>query len=194
MDSMTQVLEESVTQMQSLLGDIAGISWAVPAGDVEWSCRDTAVHVADDLFSYASQVIAQPQDSYLPIDIVIDPNATNCQILETIAMCGRVLGQAVENAHPQARGWHPFGVSDGPGFAAMGAVEVLAHTYDIARGLGLEWRPPATLCGSLLNRLFPHSPDGDPTAVFLYCCGRASLGEHPRLEEWAWDPSVSASS
>lgn len=58
---MTQVLEESVMQMQSLLGDIAGISWAVPAGDVEWSCRDTAVHVADDLFSYASQVIAQPQ-------------------------------------------------------------------------------------------------------------------------------------
>lgn len=159
MDSMTQVLSDSVVQMRSLLSAVVDMSWAAPAGDVEWSCRDTAVHVADDLFSYASQVIAQPQDNYLPIDIVIDPCATNCQILEAIAMCGRVLEAAAENAHPQARGWHPYGVSDGPGFAAMGAVEVLVHTYDIARGLGLEWRPPATLCAPLLGRLFPHAPE-----------------------------------
>ena len=190
MDSMTQVLSDSVVQMRSLLGAVADLSGAAPAGDLEWSCRDTAVHVADDLFSYASQVIAQPQDNYLPIDVVVDQNATNCQVLEAIAMCCRMLEQAVENAHLDVRGWHPYGVSDGPGFAAMGAVEVLVHTYDIARGLGLEWRPPATLCAPLLSRLFPCSPDGDPTAVFLYCCGRAPLDEHPRLEEWSWDSSV----
>lgn len=189
---MTQVLSDSVVQMRSVLGAVADLSWAAPAGDLEWSCRDTAVHVADDLFSYASQVIAQPQDNYLPIDVVVDQDASNCQVLEAIAMCGRMLEQSVEHAYPEVRGWHPYGASDGPGFAAMGAVEVLVHTYDIARGLGLEWRPPATLCAPLLDRLFPHAPQGNPTAVFLYCCGRVPLGERSRLEEWAWDSSVPA--
>lgn len=187
---MTNVLSDSVMQMRSLLGSVADTSWAAPAGDVEWSCRDTAVHVADDLFSYASQIIAEPQGSYLPIDIVVDPNATNRQILDAIVMCGQMLEQAVENAHPEARGWHPYGVSDGSGFAAMGAVEILVHTYDMASGLGLEWKPPAALCAPLLDRLFPNAPTGDPAAVLLYCCGRAPLGERPRLEAWSWDSAV----
>lgn len=190
MDLMTKVLGNSVMQMRSLLSAVVDTSWVVPAGDVEWSCRDTAAHVADDLFSYASQMIAEPQDNYLPIDAVIDPNATNRQILDAIAMCGRMLELAVENARPEVTGWHPYGVSDGSGFAAMGAVEVLVHTYDMACGLRLEWKPPATLCTPLLDRLFPNSPTGDPTAVLLYSCGRAPLGECPRLDAWSWDATV----
>lgn len=99
---------------------MAYTSWAAPAGDVEWSCRDTVVHMAGDVFSYASQVIAESRGNYLPIDVVIDPYATSRQILDAIAMCGRMPEPAVENAHPEARGWHPYRVSDGLGFAAMG--------------------------------------------------------------------------
>lgn len=60
MDLMTKVLGNSVMHMRSLLSAVVDTSWVVPAGDVEWSCRDTAAHVADDLFSYASQMIAEP--------------------------------------------------------------------------------------------------------------------------------------
>ena len=72
--------------------------WSLPAGDLEWSCRHTAAHIADDLFSYASQVIAQPEHGYLPIEAVLDPAAANHEILDAVSMCGRLLRLAVDAA------------------------------------------------------------------------------------------------
>jgi CobB/CobQ-like glutamine amidotransferase domain len=78
------------------------------------------------------------------------------------------------------------------GFAAMGVVETLIHTFDVVRGLNPAdpWRPPAALAAPVLARLFPHAPSGDPTDVLLYCCGRASLGQLPRQTEWQWDSTL----
>lgn len=164
--------------------------WSVPAGDLEWSCRHTVGHIADDLFSYASQVIAQPVTGYLPIEAVLDPAGSIEEILRAVSMCGEVLRLAVEAAPPEARGWHPYGTSDAEGFAAMGIVEVLVHTYDITRGLGITWTPPASLCAPVIDRLFPNAPEGDPAQVLLYCCGRESLPGLERQRAWAWDSSV----
>jgi uncharacterized protein (TIGR03083 family) len=187
---MSSLVVKATEAMTDALREVADGSWEVSAGDVDWSCRDTAAHVADDLFSYASQVIAQPADGYLPIEAAIDPSASNVEILSAVAMCGRLLANAVESADPGARGWHPYGTSDPDGFAAMGVVEVLVHTFDMAKGLGLDWTPPTALCEPVLRRLFPQAPSGDPAAVLLYCCGREPLDELPRLEEWTWDSSV----
>jgi hypothetical protein len=66
------------------------------------------------------------------------------------------------------------------------------HTYDIARGLGSDWRPPAELCVPVLQRLFPDAPDGDPTDVLLWCTGRAALGDKDRLAQWRWWSEVPA--
>jgi uncharacterized protein (TIGR03083 family) len=190
MNSMSSLVVKATEAMTDALREVRDGSWEVSAGDLEWSCRDTAAHVADDLFSYASQVIAQPTEGYLPIEAVIDPSASNVEILAAVAMCGRLLANAVELADPAARGWHPQGTSDPDGFAAMGVVEVLVHTFDIANGLGLDWRPPAALCEPVLQRLFPQAPNGDPVDVLLYCCGREPLEELPRLSEWTWDSST----
>ena len=164
--------------------------WSVPAGDVEWSCRRTAGHIADDLFSYASQVVAQPVQGYLPIEAVLDPAASNDEILRAVSMCGQLLRLAVDAATADARAWHPQGTSDPDGFAAMGMLETLVHSYDITRGLGLGWTPPGHLCAPVLDRLFPNAPAGDPTRVLLYCTGRAPLPGLPRQREWAWDSAV----
>jgi hypothetical protein len=48
--------------------------------------------------------------------------------------------------------------SDPEGFAAMGVVETLVHTHDLAEGLGLAWTPPSDLCSRVLARLFPDAP------------------------------------
>ena len=72
----------------------------------------------------------------------------------------------------------------------MGVVEVLVHTYDIARGLGIDWVPPAALCEPVLLRLFPAAPQGEPSKVLLRCAGRAPLGERARLDGCRWDSSV----
>ena len=166
--------------------------WSVPAGDVEWSCRHTAAHIADDLFSYASQVIAQPVHGYLPIEAVLDPGASNHEILEAVSMCGQLLRLAVDTTSADARAWHPQGTSDPDGFAAMGVLETLVHTYDIARGLGLDWTPPGRLCEPVVERLFPGAPDGDPARVLLYATGRGELPGRPRQLEWSWNSTVRA--
>jgi hypothetical protein len=98
----------------------------------------------------------------------------------------------VDAASPDARGWHPYGTSDPDGFAAMGVVETLVHTFDIATGLGLDWRPPSLLCAPVLGRLFPSAPAGDPSEVLLHVTGRRSLPGHERLTTWSWDSSVRA--
>src|SRR6185436_11494568 len=111
-----------------------------PAGSLEWSCWETAAHVAHDLLAYAGQVTARASAGYLPFDLVIAPGAAPREVLEVVAACGRLLSSAVANAGPGPVAWH-WGMSDAAGFAAMGVAETLVHTYDITQGLGVEWLP-----------------------------------------------------
>src|SRR5829696_3017947 len=62
------LLGAAIAEIASVLGRGLDRDWAAVAGDVDWSCHRTATHIADDLFSYASQVIAQPADGYLPVE------------------------------------------------------------------------------------------------------------------------------
>jgi hypothetical protein len=183
-------IRDATWQMQGALGDAADADWSVIAGDLDWSCWSTGGHIADDLFSYASQVIAQPRHGYLPIEATIEARATPADLLESVVMCGGLLGLAVSSASPDARAYHPCGISDPEGFAAMGVLEVLVHTHDIASGLGVAWVPPDDLCSGVLDRLFPDAPAGSPAAVLLWCTGRAPLGRLPRRTTWRWDSSV----
>jgi hypothetical protein len=135
-------------------------------------------------------VIAQPTHGYLPVEADLEARATPAELLECVAMCGGLLDVAVSSAAPDALAYHPCGISDPKGFAAMGVLEVLVHTHDIARGLNLAWVPPNDLCSGALDRLFPDAPAGSPTAVVLWCASRASLGTVPRRAAWRWDSSV----
>lgn len=172
------------------LDRFADADWSRPARDLEWSCWTTGVHLADDYFAYASQILAQPPSSYLPIEVVLGERATAAQLLDSISMCAELLHAAATVAPPSSRGWHPAGTSDPGGFVAMGVVEGLVHTFDIAAAFGLEWSPPAELCVPVLDRLYPHAPDGDPADVLLWASGRIALDGRPRLETWTWDSSV----
>ncbi len=187
---MSELVGAATHELRGALAPVAGADWSVPAGDVEWSCRRTAAHVADDLFSYASQVLARPAAGYLPVEAVVEDRGSNAEVLDVVVMCGDLLRLAVDAAPREARAWHPCGVSDADGFAAMGALETLVHGYDIAQGIGVGWLPPDELCAPVIARLFPDAPAGRPAEVLLYCTGRLPLGDRPRLTEWAWDSTV----
>ena len=183
------LVSASTAVMQDALGG-DDRDWSVAAGDLDWSCRETAVHVADDLFSYASQVVAQPSQGYLPIEVSLEPAAEPASLLRCVVMCGELLRLAVSSAASSTRAWHPYGTSDPEGFAAMGVTEVLVHTYDIARGLDIVWVPPPELSEPVLLRLFPRAPSGDPSEVLLWCTGRVALTGRLRQTQWRWDSSV----
>jgi transposase, IS30 family len=68
--------------------------------------RETGAHIADDLFSYASQVIAQPAQSYLPIEASIEARATSSELTSTsrvAAATGMSLPRMTSTGEPVQR-------------------------------------------------------------------------------------------
>lgn len=192
---------EAVVLSADALTSVLDADWTVPAGDLSWSCWDTAEHLADDLFAYAGQLGPRrpPLDTHVPFawtrktpggpasSIFGDPEAGNAGLIQVIEACGTILRSVVATVSPATRAHHVYGVSDPEGFAAMGVVETLVHTHDISRGLGFAFTPPSDLCARVLHRLFPDAPaDTDPWATLLWATGRGELPGRERLVEWRW--------
>jgi hypothetical protein len=186
------LVTDAVAEARRVLGPCRDADWSVPALELDWSCWQAGVHVADSLVFYASQIIDQKPASWVPFELVMADDATPDDLLRAIGVGGAILDRTVTAADPADRGYHIYGSSDAGGFAAMGAIETLVHTYDIAQALGTDWRPPGELCAPVLDRLFPDAPAGDPQAVLLWCAGRSTLGDRPRQTDWRWDGTVRA--
>jgi hypothetical protein len=178
-------VEEAVAEMVGVLGRLGDADWRVPAGALEWSCWQTAAHVAHDLASYAAQVAGRATEGYLPCGLVTAADAAPREVLQVAAACGRLLSVAVERAGPGPVAWH-WGMSDAAGFAAMGVAEVLVHTYDITQGLGVAWFPSESLSRLVAARLLPDAPPGPASEVLLWATGRADLPGQHRVSEWVW--------
>ncbi|MBN9738302.1 MULTISPECIES: maleylpyruvate isomerase N-terminal domain-containing protein [unclassified Pseudonocardia] len=180
-------VEQAVVVMTEALRGTDDADWSAPAGPLEWSCRDTAVHVADDLFGYAAQVAVAPAGDYPPFELTVPAAASVDGLILVVETGGAMLASVVRTAPPGVRGWHPYGDGDACGFAAMGVVEVLVHTHDITRGLGVGWTMPAPLCRGVLARLWPDTdPGDDPAATLLHRTGRAALNGVPPPSRWRW--------
>ncbi|PSK98352.1 hypothetical protein CLV63_10523 [Murinocardiopsis flavida] len=193
------------------LGRAPAAAWDRKAGPLEWDCRETAEHLVDDLFAYAVQLGPRtpPLDAEVPFHwesrrpggpenaVHADRAAGPAGLLQTLEASGALLVAMVRTTPPEVRAHHSFGVSDPAGFAAMGVVETLVHTGDLAEGLGLDWAPPADLCARVLTRLFPDvasdngsDPDAasgtGPWPTLLWATGRAELPGRPRRTRWRW--------
>lgn len=169
------------------LGPAVSQDWSQRAGRLTWSCRKTAVHLADCLVAYAAQVAAEPADHWVPFTFGAPRNATPEGLLELVAASGRILAASVRDASPSSRAWHPYGMSDPEGFAAMGVTETLVHAGDIAAGLSVPFAPPPDLCNRAVARLFPDAGDhDDPWALLQWVTGRIELPDRPRVRSWRW--------
>ncbi|WP_175440095.1 CPCC family cysteine-rich protein [Micromonospora nigra] len=149
-----QDLERAVRMMGEVLEPLSAHDWSVAAGTLDWTCRETLAHIGHDLLAYAAQVAGRVQDAYLPLDLVIRDDAPVSDVLLAVEACGGLLVAALRAAGPDTRAWH-FGSCDVSGFAALGVAEVVLHTYDITRGLKVNWWPPAKFSTRILARLAP---------------------------------------
>ncbi|MER6299624.1 maleylpyruvate isomerase N-terminal domain-containing protein [Kitasatospora sp. NPDC001539] len=184
-DPVREALEEC---LQVLAPHARDRDWTVPAGPLEWSCRDTAAHIAHDLLAYAGQLAARPRDRYLPFDLTVRPEADPQQVLAVLTAAGQLLGHALDASTDDLRAYH-HGPCDPIGFAAMGVAELVLHTHDISLGLGLDWQLPGAASRFVLARLFPDAPedpDTHPGDVLLWCTGRGELNGRPRKTSWVW--------
>ncbi|MEH0823023.1 MULTISPECIES: DinB family protein [unclassified Micromonospora] len=182
-------VRSAAAAMTAVLGPATDRDWTVRAGDLDWSCWTTAAHIAHDLVAYTGQVSGRPDGGYLPFDLRVRADAAPAEVLTVAAAAAGMLAATIDAASPDDRAWH-FGPCDPGGFAAMGVAEILLHTGDLTRGLGLDWSPPAGLCAGVVHRLFPDAPDGDPAPVLLWLTGRAPLGDRPRRAAWTWQAAL----
>jgi hypothetical protein len=182
-------VDQSVAEMIRVLAPHESADWRRRAGPLDWSCRETAAHVAHDLLAYAGQLAARPGSAYLPFDLRIRDDASPHDLLRIVSGTGRLLSIALAASDPSLRAWH-WGPTDPSGFAALGVNETLVHTHDITEGLGISWHPPEPLCRGVLARLFPGAPEGDPVQVLLWCTGRTDLAGRPRLSSWVAKAAV----
>lgn len=183
-------LDTAISSVMSALRPAAGRDWSVRAGELDWDCWHTAEHIGDCLLSYAAQLAARPEGRYVRFLASVDKDATAAQALEFAETGGRILVAMVRTAPADVRAYHPTGIADPEGFAAMGCAEALLHGQDIAAGLGLAINPDPGTCRAVLARLFPDTPDDlagtDPWRALQWSAGRVSLPGHPRLSRWRW--------
>lgn len=191
----------AVTLSVRTLAQAPDEDWDRPAGDLDWSRWETTEHLADDLFAYALQIgpATPPLTTHVPASwrrerpggpastVFVAREEGRDGLLQVLEACGALLVAMVRSTPPTVRAHHVHGVSDPEGFGAMGVVETLVHTHDVATGFGLPWQPPADLCARALHRLFPGAPtDAAPWPVLLWSTGRAELPGRARPAEWRW--------
>jgi hypothetical protein len=194
---------ESVRLAMEAFGDVPDDAWDVPAGGLEWSCWETVEHMADDTFVYAAQLSPSAGGTtlkYPPMysfarrpggpdnTVHVERDQGTRGLLRVLDACGGLLAAVVATAPADRIAYHVYGASNPSGFAAMGVVETLVHTYDVALGLGLDFSAPEDLCRRGLDRLFPDVPrDFEAWPTLLWATGRATLPGQGRRTGWRWD-------
>ncbi|KJK39011.1 acetyltransferase [Streptomyces variegatus] len=187
-------MEQAVAECVELLRAVADRDWeGVRAGRLEWDCRRTAVHIAEDLIAYAGQLAGREQDGYTPFELSLEEGTDNAGAVRVIGATGALLAAALRTTPREVRAFHPypFRSANREGFAAMGVAEVLLHTHDMAEGLGLPYEPAPELCDFVLTRIFPHvQPGPTPWPTLLWATGRAEPAGRAQVTGWRWNNNL----
>lgn len=163
----------------------ADADWGVPVPDLDFTVRSVVAHAANGPLWYALDLWSGPSDAAFDLKVRVD--ASNAALLVSLRSAARVCAASIDTAGPETRGFHPAGAADASGFAAMACDELLIHTDDAARGLGLQLSPDPDLAGRVLRRLFPwHDPGDDPWQTLLWANDRVQLPGRPSQKGWIW--------
>ncbi|MFD1504640.1 hypothetical protein FE374_12500 [Georgenia yuyongxinii] len=170
------------------------------AHGLKWSVWHTLEHVLDDLVVYALQVAGQVPHAYLPLAGPGGEELVHCDrasgaagMADSLEACGELLAAALQTRPATSRAYHPYGDADPAGYAALGALEVVVHGWDVLTALDDEVADlPEDLCAGVVARLFPGSPTelGTAQEVLLWQTGRGELPGRARLSRWRPSPGV----
>ncbi|ARF59175.1 hypothetical protein B1H19_01580 [Streptomyces gilvosporeus] len=194
-------VRQAVAHCIGVLRDVPAARWHSRAGGLEWTCWETVEHIADDLLTYAMRfgvartmevsrvplLVSQARENGPANVIFADRTSGSDGLLTVMEACGGLLATVVDSADPTALAPHVFGPSDPEGFAAMGVVETLVHTYDVTHDLDRSWEPAQGLSERVLARLFPDvAVIDDPWSTLLWATGRIETTDRARRTNWRW--------
>jgi hypothetical protein len=87
-DDMTEIADLPAVARASAaaLAGYTDLDWQqVPAADLQWSCWQTALHIADRLYFYAMQVVYGQPDGYLCTELALDDSASPPRLLAALS-------------------------------------------------------------------------------------------------------------
>jgi hypothetical protein len=184
MDGTT--LRAALAACTEFLDDLPEDAWAADVPFMKQTVSGTVLHIAQCMLWYSVDLSAGPPELG-SVEIQVKTDVSPPDAVRTVTTAGRLLAAAVDAAPADARAWHPAGLADPSGVAAMGCDELLVHTGDIATALNVPFQPPNPLAEATLRRLFPWAPDVEAWPGLLWANDRTDLPEHPRPGSgWVW--------
>ena len=173
-------------ECSELLLSAAGDDWTRQIPEMDWNVSQAVAHVTSALIWY-SMDLRSGSIELSTLDLSVKVEATPKDLIATLQSAAFVFASTLDLTGLDVIGWHPWGNADVSGFRAMGCDEILLHTHDAARGLGIEFNPSPELATSTLERLFPWAPPGgDPWLTLKWANGRADLADRRRPSKWRW--------
>ena len=184
-------------ELARVLAPTTSKDWEQLTPDLAWTQVQTAVHTMRACLEYSYQVVGKKLDTYQPVLFERKEAATPADYLTMIPTAARVLSKVVATASPEDRAWHAYGESDPIGFAAMGVIEVSVHTYDLAKGFGIDFTPLSEPSEFAITRLFADTVETNAQFLeeswgkrLLWYAGRIELAGLARREGWKWNGRV----
>ena len=164
-----------------------GADWSAKPEGLDWTCHQLGDHLSAVMLSYAVHAAARTERE-LPLvgrRLGADDPAAYLDLSEAAA---EVLAATVDAMGEGDRAWHPAGIADASGFAAMACDELLIHGSEMVQALGGAFHPPEDLAGEVLRRLFPWAPtEAEPWSALLWANGRLDLPERAAQgAAWVW--------
>lgn len=183
MDStyLVRALDECVSYLSEQDGD-----WSRGIPGMDWTPAQAVAHIGEGMIWYAADATAGPT-RLDAMELTGKTDLPPADLVRGVSSFGTVLARTLQLAPSGVIGWHPAGLCDMSGFAAMGCAELLVHTYDASLGIGTPFRGDPEVAAGVVARLCPDAAAGyEPWETLLWCHGRIPLGDLPRRERWRW--------
>jgi hypothetical protein len=159
--------------------------WSVLAGELEWSVDRTIAHMTGAPAKYAFYLSSR-SSRYVAVRVWPEADATRQERLAAIQACAAALAGVAATAPRDAVGFHVSGMCTAAQFLAMACEELLVHTYDVTRGLGLPYEPPEDLCRLVIEHVYHGQDEQRPAWPHLvWLSGR----RHPAAAAWGQPPT-----
>jgi uncharacterized protein (TIGR03083 family) len=159
--------------------------WTVPAGDLAWDVEATVVHLVGALVK-ETLYLASRSTRFIAVSPAKFRGATPAELVRSIVPAAQALANTASASSPGTLAYHSTGMTDAEGYLAMGCSEVLVHTWDACRGLGVDFPGSDDVAAGVLARTFPWvevRPAEGPWRTLLWAFGRIALEDRPRLDD-----------
>ena len=144
----------AATVAEAALVPIVDLDWSVRAGPLDWDVERTITHMIGAVAKY-TLYLASRSDHFIALYQARWPDATNQEVLDSIAPLAAGLAEVAGSTPPQIRAYHATGPTDAIGFVGRACVELLAHADDVLAGFGIPFEPPAEICARAVAQQYP---------------------------------------